>query len=157
MATELAGHHEAAAQWYEIVIGTDEAFTSAAFGLARCRRELGDPRGSIRAYQRVPESSNSYVQARVLEVELLLENGSTSMLDDALAAADIVESTTLDPRQRASLSANAGISVRKSVLGFDPAYDSFWSNVPWIAVPFDVIEATFAKLNPEQARRLFPT
>ena len=45
MATELAGDHAAAAQWYEIVTGTDEAFTSAAFGLARCRRELGDPRG----------------------------------------------------------------------------------------------------------------
>lgn len=115
MATELTGDYEAAAQWYEIVTGTDEAFTSAAFGLARCRRELGDPRGSIRAYQRVPESSNSYVQARVLEVELLLENGSTSMLDDALAAAEIVESTTLDPRQRASLSANVMESLLRTV------------------------------------------
>jgi hypothetical protein len=43
---------------------------------------------------------------------------------------------------RASLLANAGISVRKSVVGFEPAYDSFCVNVPWTAVPFEVISLT---------------
>jgi hypothetical protein len=40
------------------------------------------------------------------------------------------------------LSANAGISVAKRVVGFDPAYRSGWVNVPWTAVPFDVISFT---------------
>jgi hypothetical protein len=43
---------------------------------------------------------------------------------------------------RALLSANAGISVWKRVVGFEPPYDSGWVNVPWIAVPFDVISRT---------------
>ena len=30
----------------------------------------------------------------------------------------------------------------KRVDGFEPLYDSFWVNVPWIAVPFDVIDLT---------------
>jgi hypothetical protein len=42
----------------------------------------------------------------------------------------------------ASLSANAGISVWKRVVGFDPAYGSFLVKVPWIAVPLDVISLT---------------
>jgi hypothetical protein len=40
------------------------------------------------------------------------------------------------------LSAKAGISVLKRVVGFEPAYESFSVNVPWIAVPFDVISFT---------------
>ena len=40
------------------------------------------------------------------------------------------------------MSANAGISVRKRVVGFEPAYRSFCVNVPWIAVPFEVISLT---------------
>ena len=40
------------------------------------------------------------------------------------------------------MSAKVGISVLKWVVGFEPAYVSFWVNVPWIAVPFDVISLT---------------
>jgi hypothetical protein len=42
----------------------------------------------------------------------------------------------------ASVLANAGTSVAKSVVGFDPAYDCFCVYVPWIAVPFEVIVLT---------------
>ena len=31
----------------------------------------------------------------------------------------------------------------KRVDGFEPLYDSFWVNVPWIAVPFEVMDFTF--------------
>jgi hypothetical protein len=44
--------------------------------------------------------------------------------------------------ERASVSAKAGISVLNAVVGFEPSKVSFWVNVPWIAVPFDVISLT---------------
>jgi hypothetical protein len=44
--------------------------------------------------------------------------------------------------ESALLSANAGTSVSKSVVGFDAPYLSFSVNVPWIAVPFEVISLT---------------
>ena len=44
--------------------------------------------------------------------------------------------------ESASVSANAGISVRKRVVGFESAYRSFRVKVPWIAVPFEVISLT---------------
>jgi hypothetical protein len=41
------------------------------------------------------------------------------------------------------LFANAGISVRKRVVGFELPYLIFCVNVPWIAVPLDVIDLTW--------------
>ena len=40
------------------------------------------------------------------------------------------------------LSANAGISVRNRVVGLESLYASASLNVPWIAVPLDVISLT---------------
>ena len=45
--------------------------------------------------------------------------------------------------ESASLSAKAGISVLKFVVGFESAYVWGCLNVPWIAVPFDVISLTW--------------
>ena len=39
--------------------------------------------------------------------------------------------------------ANAGISVRNLVVGFESWKRTFFVNVPWIAVPFDVISSTW--------------
>jgi hypothetical protein len=44
--------------------------------------------------------------------------------------------------ESASLSANAGISVLKRSLGLESLYCSFCLNVPWMAVPFDVMSFT---------------
>jgi serine/threonine-protein kinase PknG len=115
MAAELSGDHLEAGRWYEVVTTTDDAFTSAAFGLARCRIELGDDRGAIAAYQRVPESSNSYVQARVAEVELLLEPDGGTAVEDALQAATIIESTSLERHTQALLSARVMESLLQAV------------------------------------------
>ena len=41
------------------------------------------------------------------------------------------------------MSAKAGISVLNAVVAFEPAYVVGFLNVPWIAVPFEVISATF--------------
>jgi hypothetical protein len=45
--------------------------------------------------------------------------------------------------ESAFVSANEGISVWKRVDGFEPPYVSLVLNVPWIAVPLEVIEATW--------------
>ena len=58
-AAESCGQVELAAQCYDIVSRTDRSFTSAAFGLARCRLALGDHDGSVAAYDRVPNTSNA--------------------------------------------------------------------------------------------------
>jgi hypothetical protein len=42
-----------------------------------------------------------------------------------------------------TVSANAGTSVSNPVVGFLPPYVVGFSNVPWIAVPTEVISATF--------------
>jgi hypothetical protein len=40
------------------------------------------------------------------------------------------------------VSAKVGISVLNRFVGFEPSNVSFWVNVPWIAVPFEVISLT---------------
>ena len=40
------------------------------------------------------------------------------------------------------MSAKVGISVSKSRVGFEPSYDCGAVNVPWIAVPCEVMDAT---------------
>lgn len=103
-ACERAGDIIAAGDWYATVSDTDSSFTSAAFGLARCRRALDDVDGALRALRRVPEASSSFTEARVAEVELLLLEPSTP-LDRTLQAAAIVESLSLDPEQEGRLRA----------------------------------------------------
>ena len=44
--------------------------------------------------------------------------------------------------ESAFVSAKAGISVLNLVVGFERLYTSGFANVPWIAVPFDVISFT---------------
>ena len=45
-------------------------------------------------------------------------------------------------RESSSVFANAGISVLNRVVGFDFRYFTLCVNVPWIAVPFDMISLT---------------
>ena len=55
------------------------------------------------------------------------------------------------------MSANAGISVRKRVVGFASSYVSFCVNVPWIAVPFDVISLTCPLVTCDRKNGLYGT
>jgi serine/threonine-protein kinase PknG len=105
MAAELSGDDALAARWYEIVTRTDDAFTAAAFGLARCRMALGDRAGACAAYRRVPETANSYVEARIGEIDVLLDGNGSADLNDALVAAEIVDTTALDRERMETLSA----------------------------------------------------
>ena len=105
-AAESTGDHATAERWYDIVSRTDPAFTSATFGLARCRRALGDRAGAIAAYERVPDKSHAHIDARISQArELLGGNGVDAAAGEVLRAATIVNGLELDREQRDRLSA----------------------------------------------------
>ncbi len=107
LAAEQAGEHVRAAQVYELVISADASYVSAAFGLARCRRVLGQGDGVVEALDRVPASSAAHYDAQVATVRALVgpEGGQVS-LDDLKAASAAIERLQLDTAERAALSAD---------------------------------------------------
>ena len=58
MAAEADGDLQSASALYDTVSRTDPTFTTATFGLARCRTALNDRQGAIAAYGRVPANSS---------------------------------------------------------------------------------------------------
>jgi serine/threonine-protein kinase PknG len=105
MAAESAGDVAGAAAWYDVVSSTDPAYTTATFGLARCRFGGGDLAGALAAYERVAESSSSYTEARVASIRCLLDGSDSHEpeLSDVLAAAAALEPLALDGEQRSRL------------------------------------------------------
>ncbi|HSS09440.1 MAG TPA: tetratricopeptide repeat protein [Acidimicrobiales bacterium] len=105
IAAESANDTATAARLYDIVSRTDPAFTTAAFGLARCRLATGDRPGAVEAYNRVPEASSSYLEAQVCAARALVEaNGSSAPeMTDLTTACTAVDHLALDGEQRASL------------------------------------------------------
>jgi serine/threonine-protein kinase PknG len=71
MAAEADDDVQTAARLYDIISRTDPTFTTATFGLARCRARLGDRDGAIAAYDRVPPSSSRYVAAQLAPARTL--------------------------------------------------------------------------------------
>jgi serine/threonine-protein kinase PknG len=108
VSAEEAGEPAEACGWYEVVSQTDPSFTSAAFGLARCRSACADLEGALAAFDRVPESSSSYVDAQIAKVRLLARpyRRPGPGLADLQAAASRIERLSLAPAQRASLMAD---------------------------------------------------
>jgi serine/threonine-protein kinase PknG len=104
-AHEGAGDFDTAACWYEVVSGTDPSFTSASFGLARCRRASGDRSGTLAAYSRVPSASSAYHAARVAMVDTLLDRATPPARGDVIAAATVVDGLPSDTEERARLGA----------------------------------------------------
>jgi serine/threonine-protein kinase PknG len=103
LSAELAGDAAAAAGWYEIVSRTDPTYTTATFGLARCRLAYGDHGGALEAYGRVPESSSAHEQAQAAGVRCLL--GGEPAVADFAAAGAAIDALALDGEQRALLTA----------------------------------------------------
>jgi len=105
-AAECAGDEAAAAHWYDIVSNTDPSFTTAVFGLARCHTRLGDIGGAISAYERIPPTSSSYVDAQIAKTEALLDTrGRAVSIDDVVSAAAVVDRLPLASEHRARLTA----------------------------------------------------
>jgi serine/threonine-protein kinase PknG len=105
VAAESAGDFAGAALLYDVVSRTDAAFTTACFGLARCRLASGDRAGAVEAYNRVPELSSSYLEAQIGAARALVDqDGSTvPAVADLTRACTTVDHLALDPAERASL------------------------------------------------------
>jgi serine/threonine-protein kinase PknG len=72
-AHELAGELDQAATNFDLVSLADPSYTSAAFGLARCRRARHDRTGAVQALERVPPTSSRYEAARLAIADILTD------------------------------------------------------------------------------------
>jgi serine/threonine-protein kinase PknG len=105
VAYECKGDFAAAARWYDVVSRTDPGFTTAVFGLARCRLEAGNGAEAVEAYQRIPEASASYVDAQIGATRALLDldgDRQPGMAELSTACATVTR-LPLDAQQRAEL------------------------------------------------------
>ena len=103
VCAELAREHAVAAGWYDIVSRTDPVYTTATFGLARCRLACGDRAGALAAYERVPDSASAHDQAQIARVRCLLDDGSERA--DLVAASGAIDALDIEGEQRALLTA----------------------------------------------------
>jgi len=119
VCAEGAGQPADAADWYEVVSRTDSGYTTATFGLARCRLACRDRAGALAAYDRVPESSSSYVEAQTARIRCLIERDGTHdpEIADLQAAGACIQALSLGPTQRASLTADLLRSALTSLEG----------------------------------------
>ncbi len=108
LAAELAGEYERALELYELVIGSDSSFVSAAFGLARCNWQLSNHSGVVAAFNRVPTSSAAHYDAQVAAARALVSGGPNGEpeLEDLTEAAATIERLQLDSVEQAALSAD---------------------------------------------------
>jgi serine/threonine-protein kinase PknG len=111
-ASELVADVGAAARWYDIVSRTDPGLTGAAFGLARTCLAADDTEGAMRAFDRVPERSNAYVDAQIAKAETMLlvnrasNTGSRAVtLPEVVRAAAVLESLPVSGERRTRLEA----------------------------------------------------
>jgi len=116
VTAELAGAVDRAAGLYETVSVTDPGYTSAIFGLARCRLAADDRAGALAAYERVPESSSVYLDAQIARIRCLIGHNSGSTLADLRLAASAMEAAQLEDEQRARLTSELLEQARTLVL-----------------------------------------
>src|SRR5262249_26634132 len=104
-ANESAGQQNEAAPLYDLVSATDPSYATAAFGLARSRRTMGDRHGAAAALHRVPPKSSAYQAAQARLCRILSENGAAGApnVDDLMSASSALAHITGDPRVRAAL------------------------------------------------------
>lgn len=90
-AYELQGEVALAAAYYDAVSKVDASFTSAAFGLARCREIQKNRAGAVEAYARVQSTSSRFVAAQMAMGRALCNEGLGAFtLEDLRAAGDTV-------------------------------------------------------------------
>jgi len=123
VAAEYADDTTAAAAWYEIVSRTDPAYTTATFGLGRCRVAIGDRAGALVAYARVAESSSAYLDAQTARIRCLIGGTHHPKRDELLEAATSLEALPIDSEQRARLVAQLLEAALQLVADDDAATD----------------------------------
>ncbi|MFF1796749.1 tetratricopeptide repeat protein, partial [Kitasatospora sp. NPDC058263] len=106
ICAELLGDGGDAAEFYRLVWTTDQAYLSAAFGLARVRLADGDRPGAVRALESVPATSSQFTAARIAAVRARLrERPATDPLGaDLGACSEQLTALRLDDRTREELS-----------------------------------------------------
>ena len=121
VCAELAGEHAVAAGWYDIVSRTDAVYSTATFGLARCRLACGDRAGALAAYERVPDSASAHDQAQIARIGCLLGDGCGR--SELAAAAAAIDALDVEGEQRAQLTAELLRAALELVVrdGGDPA------------------------------------
>jgi serine/threonine-protein kinase PknG len=102
LACELGGALGDAARWYGVVSRTDSSVTSASFGLARCRIELGDRDGAVSAYEQIPDSSSGYLDAQTARIRCLAEQPT---IDAVIAAGEALDALPIEGEKRDQITA----------------------------------------------------
>jgi serine/threonine-protein kinase PknG len=106
IACEMASDPKTATRYYDVVSRTDMGFTSASFGMARCLATTGDRTGAVAAYQRVPQTSDRYVEAQMALARTLLQSTPVAPgIEEMTQASATLTALSLDDLQLHSLSA----------------------------------------------------
>lgn len=79
---ELRGVHADATHYYETIWRTEHSYYSAAFGLVRERRRVGDRVGAIAVLDQIPVSSAHFTAAGETAIEILLDGRTPEHLDE---------------------------------------------------------------------------
>jgi serine/threonine-protein kinase PknG len=122
LACERSGEADVAERFYGVCARTDANYIApAAFGLTRIRTARGDLDGALAGLDLVPATSRAYVEARRQRAGMLAASGrGLASLSEALGS---IESVTIDPHDRATLTAGVLDAALTTVLdhGPDPA------------------------------------
>jgi len=114
VAAEADGDLHSACALYDTVSRTDPTFTTATFGLARCRAQLNDRQGAVSAYARVPSTSSPYVAAQLAMARVLCDplHGGVD-LNDISRASEILATLerSADGRELHMVAADVFLSV----------------------------------------------
>jgi serine/threonine-protein kinase PknG len=119
VSCELSGEYDVAEGLYQTCARTDANYIApSAFGLAAIRSNRGDLDGAVAALDLVPPTSGAYVRARRQRAGLLAGSGrGLAALAEAMGS---IEALTIDPIDRANLSANVFRTALDVVLGSGP-------------------------------------
>jgi serine/threonine protein kinase len=116
LALEGDKRYEEASILYDAVSRSDSLLSAAAFGLARCRKALGDRSGAVEAYSRVSNSVASHGEAQLSAALTLGDSSySTPKPEDLVRAGKIIECMTRQDIPRYEAEAALALEVVKQI------------------------------------------
>jgi serine/threonine-protein kinase PknG len=109
VALGLVAEHLRQFEWaiklYNIVSTTDPSYVAATFGLARCLAAIGKRSEAVKALDRVPSTSSTYIRSQVEKARLLVSNQvQPPAANDLKQAAMVIEATSLEGVEKHQLS-----------------------------------------------------
>ena len=159
-AAEAAGDPAAAGRYFRLVWTVDQAYISAAFGLARARLAANDRPGAIAALAGVPNTSSHHAEAQITAVRILVADGGQGGVsgDDLRQADGRLTQLVLDDVRRQQLTlevlraalawCTSGQPVGGTrILGCEP-------NARALRFGLERTYRALARLTPDEARRI---